>query len=43
MYLNIKLKEDLRTLKAGKEYNFDFSDRNWILIVGNNGAVNQLY
>ena len=26
MYLNIKIKEDFRTLKANQEYNFDFSE-----------------
>lgn len=33
MYLNIKIKEDFRTLKANQEYNFDF-----YLIVGDNGC-----
>lgn len=29
MYLNIKIKEDFRTLKANQEYNFDFSEKGW--------------
>lgn len=39
MYLNIKIKEDFRTLKANQEYNFDFSERGWHLIVGDNGRI----
>lgn len=38
MYLNIKIKEDFRTLKANQEYNFDFSEKGWHLIVGDNGC-----
>ena len=30
-YLNIKIKEDFRTLKKGSEYKFDFTDKNYIL------------
>lgn len=37
MYLNIKIKEDFRTLKANQEYNFDFSEKGWHLIVGDIG------
>ena len=38
MYINIKIKEDFRTLKANQEYNFDFSEKGWHLIVGGNGC-----
>lgn len=37
-YLNIKIKEDFRTLKKGSEYKFDFTDKNYILMVGQNGC-----
>ena len=37
-YLNIKIKEDFRTLKKGSEYKFDFTDKNYILMVGPNGC-----
>ena len=34
MYLNIKIKEDFRTLKKDSEYKFDFAERNRYLMVG---------
>lgn len=38
MYLNIKIKEDFRTLKKGTEYKFDFTNRDRYLMVGPNGC-----
>lgn len=38
MYLNIKIKEDFRTLKKDSEYKFDFAERNRYLMVGPNGC-----
>lgn len=38
MYLNIKMKEDFRTLKKGTEYKFDFTNRDRYLMVGPNGC-----
>lgn len=38
MYLNIKIKEDFRTLKKDSEYKFDFAERNRYLMVGPNGT-----
>lgn len=38
MYLNIKIKEDFRTLKKDSEYKFDFTERNRYLMVGPNGC-----
>lgn len=37
MYLNIKIKEDFRTLKKDTEYKFDFTNQDRYLIVGPNG------
>lgn len=34
MYLNIKIKEDFRTLKKDTEYKFDFTNQDRYLIVG---------
>ena len=36
MYLNIKIKEDFRTLKKDTEYKFDFTNQDRYLIVGPN-------
>lgn len=38
MYLNIKIKEDFRTLKKDTEYKFDFTNQDRYLIVGPNGC-----
>lgn len=38
MYLNIKIKEDFRTLKKDTEYKFDFTNRDRYLMVGPNGC-----
>lgn len=38
MYLNIKIKEDFRTLKKDTEYKFDFTNQDRYLIVGLNGC-----
>lgn len=38
MYLNIKMKEDFRTLKKDAEYKFDFTNRDRYLMVGPNGC-----
>lgn len=38
MYLNIKMKEDFRTLKKDTEYKFDFTNRDRYLMVGPNGC-----
>lgn len=38
MYLNIKIKEDFRTLKKDTEYKFNFTNQDRYLIVGPNGC-----
>lgn len=38
MYLNIKIKEDFRTLKKDTEYKFDFTNQDRYLIVGPNDS-----
>lgn len=38
MHLNIKIKEDFRTLKKDTEYKFDFTNQDRYLIVGPNGC-----
>lgn len=38
MYLNIKIKEDFRTLKKDTEYKFDFTNQDRYLMVGPNGC-----
>lgn len=42
MYLNIKIKEDFRTLKKDTEYKFDFTNQDRYLIVGPNGCLHLL-